>query len=101
VVERFAHGRWNDSLSSTIGGSFIAKEVAWEATGANGKPKHEAVMLGVWDTAGSERFESLTRHYFSQAEAALVCFDLTAHDSWGKVSFWVRAVASACAMRRP
>jgi len=44
LVERFANERWNPSLTSTIGGSFLAKAVHIE--GKDGHPK--TVTLGVW-----------------------------------------------------
>lgn len=44
LVERFANERWNPSLTSTIGGSFLAKAVQIE-----GKDGHaKTVTLGVW-----------------------------------------------------
>jgi len=90
LVERFSNDRWTPGLASTIGGSFCAKEVAIDAFVAQGRQipaRH--VSLGVWDTAGSERYESLTRHYFTSAESAFVCFDLTDGASWQKVAFWI------------
>jgi small GTP-binding protein len=91
LVERFSNDRFNPSIASTMGGSFCAKDVhlnAWTTREGKQLPPR-AVTLGVWDTAGSERYESLTRHYFTNAESAFVCFDLTDLASWQKVSFWV------------
>jgi Ras-related protein Rab-24 len=31
-------------------------------------------VLGLWDTAGSERFESMSRLYYRNANAALICY---------------------------
>lgn len=87
LVDRFANDRWTPNGASTIGGSFCAKEVVTEA--AVGKSPAKTVTLGVWDTAGSERYESLTRHYFAGSEAALICFDLTDHASWLRVAHWI------------
>lgn len=53
---------------------------------ANGK----SVTLGIWDTAGAERFESLSRVYYHSARAAVVCFDVSSLESWHKLKFWVR-----------
>jgi Ras-related protein Rab-24 len=90
LVERFSNDRWTPGLASTIGGSFCAKEVAVPAFTSQGRQiAARTVSLGVWDTAGSERYESLTRHYFTSAECAFVCFDLTDLSSWQKCSFWV------------
>ena len=41
------------------------------------------------DTAGSERYESITRMYYRGAWAAIVCFDLTDHLSFQRTEFWI------------
>ena len=48
------------------------------------------ITVGIWDTAGAERFESISKLYYRGAKAALVCFDLTNKSSFKKVDFWVR-----------
>jgi len=86
LVERFLHDRWmSENVMPTVGAAFGAKEIVLDG----GKKK---VTLGIWDTAGSERYESMTRHYYKGAEAAVVCFDLTDAESWDKVKFWVKEI---------
>ena len=48
------------------------------------------VSLGIWDTAGAERFESLSRMYYNGAKAAVLCFDPCDRKSFDKLKFWVR-----------
>ena len=43
------------------------------------------LLLGIWDTAGSERYESMTKNYYRGADGAVLCFDLTEPESWEKV----------------
>lgn len=50
------------------------------------------VSLGIWDTAGAERFESLSRMYYNGAKAAILCFDPCDRKSFEKLKFWVRAM---------
>jgi Ras-related protein Rab-8A len=42
----------------------------------------QEVTVCIWDTAGQEKFFSLTKSYFKKADGVLVVFDLT-----DKVSF--------------
>eukprot|EP00300_Choanocystis_sp_HF-7_P032335 c4268_g1_i1.p1 GENE.c4268_g1_i1~~c4268_g1_i1.p1 ORF type:complete len:165 (+),score=30.86 c4268_g1_i1:152-646(+) len=65
----------------TVGAAFGSKNV--DVRGSQ-------ITIGIWDTAGSERFESMSRVYYRGAGAAIVCFDLTQGDTWSKVEFWVR-----------
>jgi len=47
------------------------------------------VVLGVWDTAGSERYESMTKMYYRGAKAAVVCYAVNDEESWNKLKFWI------------
>ena len=58
------------------------------------------VSLGIWDTAGAERFQSLSRMYYSGARAALVCVDSTNAGSFEKMKFWVRQECIADRMQQ-
>jgi len=55
----------------------------------------KTVSIGVWDTAGSERYQAMTRHYYQGAQAAVVCYDLTEKESWDKVRFWVKEITES------
>lgn len=83
LVERFIHHRFNSSLpyQNTIGAAFGAKAVVVEG---------KTVTLGVWDTAGSERYEAMSRMYYRGAKAGIVCYDLTDDLSWDRARFWVQ-----------
>ncbi len=50
------------------------------------------LVMGVWDTAGSERYQSMSRIYYRGASAAVVCYDVSDEDSWERLDFWVREV---------
>ncbi|CAL1261561.1 unnamed protein product [Larinioides sclopetarius] len=64
----------------TIGAAFGAKKII-----ING----QALTIGLWDTAGSERYESIGRIYFRNSNAAIVCYDLTDVVSFERAKFWV------------
>ena len=53
----------------------------------------ESIKLAVWDTAGAEQFESLSRMYYHGSQAALCCFDASQHHSFEKLQFWVPSAA--------
>lgn len=85
LVERFIHHRFNASLpyQNTIGAAFGAKTVTTEG---------QTVTLGIWDTAGSERYEAMSRIYYRGAKAGIVCYDLTDDQSWDRARFWVQEI---------
>jgi GTPase SAR1 family protein len=57
--------------------------------------------MGIWDTAGSERYEAMSRIYYRSAKAAIICFDLLVPDDFEKVREWVGELKEqepACAL---
>ena len=44
----------------------------------------------MWDTAGQEKFDALTKIYFKQAEAAIIVYDTTNELSFEKAQKWVK-----------
>jgi len=47
----------------------------------------------LWDTAGSEKYLSLTTAHYKQSHGALLFFDLTDRETFDHVSFWLSQIA--------
>ncbi len=52
------------------------------------------MKLSIWDTAGQEKLDSLTKLYFNNTEAALIVYDVTSEMSFEKVKKWVKDLDS-------
>ncbi|KAL7301817.1 hypothetical protein TKK_0005425 [Trichogramma kaykai] len=87
LMQRFVNDRFNESLSyqNTIGSAFASKEMQLD---------NKKLVLGVWDTAGSERYQAMAKIYYRGAAAAIVCFDLTNPESFARAKFWMRELRS-------
>jgi len=87
LVERFLNERFagENRYQNTIGAAYGAKEV----TVGEGK-KSKRVLMGIWDTAGSERYESMSRMYYRDAAAAILCYSVNDQESWERLAFWVQ-----------
>ncbi|XP_028323422.1 ras-related protein Rab-24 [Gouania willdenowi] len=82
LVERYVHHRFLvGPYQNTIGAAFVAKQI---------QVGEKCITLGIWDTAGSERYEAMSRMYYRGARAAVVCYDLTDKRSFERASFWVK-----------
>ncbi|CAM1296854.1 RAB24 (predicted) [Pycnogonum litorale] len=83
LVERYLHDRFHPNVpyQNTIGAAFGAKKID-----VNGR----VITIGIWDTAGSERYEAMSRIYYRGAKAAIVCYDLTDRSSFDRAEFWVK-----------
>lgn len=56
------------------------------------------ISLGIWDTAGAERFQSISRMYYHGSRAAIICFSPNSQQSFAKAKFWVRILNCLCAL---
>jgi len=52
------------------------------------------VTVCIWDTAGQEKFFSLTKNYFKKADGVLVVFDLTDKNSFDRIYSLIKELTS-------
>lgn len=81
LVLRYVHNTFSDKQQPTIQASYLDKRLNIGDTSLN---------LAIWDTAGQERFHALGPIYYRDADAALLVYDITDHDSFEKVKNWVK-----------
>ena len=75
------------SYKKTIGVDFLEKQL---------RVHGEDVRLMLWDTAGQEEFDALTRSYYRGAQACVVAFSTTDRDSLLAVRKWRKKVEDEC-----
>ena len=69
----------------TLGASFKSKTLKLSGDDAE-------IKLNLWDTAGLEKFKSLTRMYYSDSEAAIIVYDTTYRESFESAKKWVEDI---------
>ncbi|ROT68780.1 Ras-related protein Rab-8B [Penaeus vannamei] len=83
LVHRFCDERFYDTYISTVGIDFKQKIV-----NLDGVP----IKLQIWDTAGEERFRTLTTAYYRGAQGIVLVYDVTNLDSFNHLSYWLRNI---------
>jgi len=78
---RYVQNSFSDAQESTIQATYLEKKLN---VGKN------PIKLMIWDTAGQERFHALGPIYYRDAQGALLVYDITDRDSFGKVQHWVK-----------
>ena len=48
----------------------------------------DIIQLQIWDTAGTERYNSMGQSFYRNSEACVLVFDLTNKDSFKNVEVW-------------
>lgn len=92
LLHRFVKGEWRVLTSQTVGVEFASKIVK---VGTQGVRKR--VKLQLWDTAGTERFRSVSRSYYRGAAGAILVYDLSNQASFAQLQTFLndaRALAS-------
>ncbi|KAF2236110.1 ras-domain-containing protein [Viridothelium virens] len=92
LLHRFVKNEWRILSSQTIGVEFASKIVKV----GNG-PRRKRVKLQLWDTAGTERFRSVSRSYYRGSAGAIIVYDVASHSSFRELPHFLndaRALAS-------
>ena len=83
LLLRFAEDKFNENFLTTIGIDFkVRKETIDDAK----------VKLQIWDTAGQEKFRTITKAYYRGAHGILLVFDVTNRDSFNKTKQWMASI---------
>mmetsp|Transcript_3167 Transcript_3167/g.11071 ORF Transcript_3167/g.11071 Transcript_3167/m.11071 type:complete len:249 (-) Transcript_3167:500-1246(-) len=89
MIRRYCKGVYTDEYKKTIGVDFLEKSTYIQALG-------EEVRLMLWDTAGQEEFESITRAYYRGAGACVLTFSTVDRDSFDALPKWMDKVQQEC-----
>ena len=54
------------------------------------------INYNIWDTAGQEYYDSLTRRYFKGSEIAIIAFSITNRESFLKIPKWKEKIKNEC-----
>ena len=82
-IIRFCDDIFNDKSISTIGVDIKTKEV---------NRKDKKILLKIFDTAGQERFRSISKNYFLQADGILLLYDISNLKSFESIKGWIENI---------
>ena len=85
---RFADNTYTESFISTIGVDFVRTNQKIKTVDIDRK----IFKLQIWDTAGQEKFRTITSSYYRGAHGIIIVFDLTNKDSFLNVSNWMNEI---------
>lgn len=80
VILRFIENDFNSNLMSSIGVDFKMKNTEIDS---------QLVKLQIWDTAGHEKFRTITTSYYKSAQAIIVIYDITNEQSFEHIKNWM------------
>ncbi|KND03859.1 small GTP-binding protein domain [Spizellomyces punctatus DAOM BR117] len=89
MIRRFCKGAYNENYKKTIGVEYLEKEVEIDGYGD--------VRLMLWDTAGQEEFDEITREYYKDTDAVVLAFSTDDRPSFETVKSWCSKIKTICA----
>ena len=83
LIQRAIKHRFNNSYDLTFGADCFLY---------NAKISNNIISLQIWDTAGQEAFNSITKVFYKNAKAVIIVFDMTSKSSFESLETWIEEV---------
>ena len=53
---------------------------------------NDKIILKLWDTAGSEKYNSIAKNYFTNCDGIILCFDITDIKTFNNLNNWINYI---------
>jgi small GTP-binding protein len=83
--KRFTDDTFTDKHAATIGVDFKTRDMNF---------KGRLIRATVWDTAGQEKFRSLTSSYYRGTHGIVLVYDVSNRDSFNHVNDWLNEIST-------
>ncbi|KAH0787994.1 small GTP-binding protein [Histomonas meleagridis] len=87
LINRLCEDTFVDNKTPTIGVDYQTKVL---------NIRNTDVVLQIWDTAGQEKYRSITRPYYRDAVGVLIVFSITDHESFEAIGKWIADAQELC-----
>ena len=87
IIARFINNTFEENLISTTGASYAGKTMTFDEFGG------KSIKFEIWDTAGQEKYRSLTKIFYKDAGAAILVYDITRKESYEEIEkYWINQI---------
>ena len=88
LIKRFINDTFNKDSKATVGVEFLSKTYLIN---------QEVFKIEIRDTAGQERYKSITAAYYKGAKGAMIVYDVTNQTSFDNVDNWANEIKEKAA----
>ena len=81
IISRYLRDVFNESQMTTTGGNYAIKKINF-----NGSIFH----INIWDTAGQEKFRSVTKMFLQDSQILLLCYSIVDRNSFDNLDYWLK-----------
>lgn len=83
LLLRFSDNIFHDTFLPTIGVDFKIKNIS---------VYDKSIKLNIWDTAGQDRFRTITSAYYKGAQGVIIVYDVTDRQTFENIQNWRQEV---------
>ena len=80
ILLKYISNKFDESSISTVGVDYMDKIIDYNKF---------KIRLQIWDTSGEEKFRTITKNFYRNADGLLVVFDLTKKESYDHIRIWI------------
>lgn len=84
IIARYAMNSFHENYKTTIGADFVRKDLALKMNDG----EILGVRLQLWDIAGQDRFQKMTRAYFAKARGVVIVCDVSREGTVEAIKNW-------------
>ena len=81
IIDKYISNEFTENSNATLGVEMYSKEL---------QINQDKITAQIWDTAGQEKYASLTSSYYKSAKGAFVIYDITEKSSLNKAEKFVQ-----------
>ena len=86
IISRFINDTFDDGSVTTTGASYVSKNMLFN-------DYNQVLNFEIWDTAGQEKYRSLTSIFYKDASIAILVYDITNGDSFEEIQkYWYEQI---------
>jgi len=87
IITRFIDNLFQQEVITTTGASYATKSILY-------KDYHNKIIkFEIWDTAGQEKYRSLTQIFYKDAAIAILVYDITSEKSFEEMeNYWYKQI---------
>ena len=86
IISRFINDTFDDGSVTTTGASYVSKNMLFN-------DYNQVLNFEIWDTAGQEKYRSLTSIFYKDASIAILVYDITNENSFEEIQkYWYEQI---------
>jgi Ras-related protein Rab-1A len=83
ILIKYTEGTFSETPLATIGVDFQVKKVNIQG---------KQIEVQIWDSAGQEKYRSISKQYYNRAQGILLVYDITNRDTFSAMKHWIKDI---------